>query len=135
MFGATNLSVKRKGGILEEVLEVIEGVTEDILLWPQNETLDTLRGTALCRAVQTLTCTSQVFSFLGYSVSVTAKKACATSNAVHNTLSLYVRVFIFYYIFRSNTLTVVRYKIQVQAQKEKCYSRNLPFTTTVFKKN
>ena len=54
MFGATNLSVKRKGGMLAEVVKVIEEDTEDILLWPQNETSDTLRGTAICRAVQTL---------------------------------------------------------------------------------
>jgi len=61
VFGATNLSVERKGRMLEEVVKVIEGDTEDILLWPQNETSDKLRDTALYRAVQTLTCTIQAF--------------------------------------------------------------------------
>ena len=77
--GASDVSLERTDGRLEEVLRD----TVDILLWPRNETSDTLIGTAVCRAVQTVTCTFQAFSFLAYSVSITAKKACVTSDTVH----------------------------------------------------
>ena len=59
--GTTDVSLQRTGGRLEEVVKQIEGDIEDILLWPQNETSDTLSGTAVCRALRTLTCTFQTF--------------------------------------------------------------------------
>jgi len=85
--GATSLSVQRTGERLEKVVKLNEGDTEDILLWPQNETSDTLSGTALlCRFIQTLTCTFQTFTFLAYCASKIAKKARVTSNTVHTNL-------------------------------------------------
>jgi len=72
--GSTDVSVQRTGGGLEELVKQFEGDAEDILLWPQNETSDTPSGTADGRALQTLTCTFKVFSFLANSESITAKK-------------------------------------------------------------